>query len=174
AYFTQQVFKDAAFPAPDPAFVQIARDHLQMHGLDPKQGSVLPDTGFTLPPLQGSNLDEHFHCIGLRSAQPWISLARDLSSSELPPKPEHFDIQSGWTKYYYRPDGSSYSEHVDYPHHGGKPEEMLVFDVETMPPYHPYAIMACAASKNAWYSWISPWLLGETEEAQHLIPLGEP
>ncbi|KAF9234751.1 DNA polymerase family A-domain-containing protein [Melanogaster broomeanus] len=170
----QQVFKNAAFPASDPAFVQIARDHLQMHGLDPKQGSVLPDTGFTLPPLQGSNLDEHFHCIGVRSAQPWISLAKDLSTSELPPKPEHFDIQSGWTKYYYRPDGSSYSEHVDYPHHGGKAEEMLVFDVETMPPYHPYAIMACAASKNAWYSWISPWLLGETEETQHLIPLGGP
>ncbi|KAF9244922.1 hypothetical protein BU15DRAFT_85762 [Melanogaster broomeanus] len=151
----QQVFKNAPFLAPDPACVQIARDHLQMHGLDPKQGS-------------------HFHCIGLRSAQPWISLAKDLSSSELPPKPEHFDIQSGWTKYYYRPDGSSYSEHVDYPHHGGKAEEMLVFDVETMPPYHPYAVMACAASKNAWYSWISPWLLGETEETQHLIPLGEP
>ncbi|KIJ11720.1 hypothetical protein PAXINDRAFT_181805 [Paxillus involutus ATCC 200175] len=169
-----QIFKNTVFPAPEPAFVQISRDHLQMHGLDPKQGSVLPDTGFTLPRLQGSDLDEHFHCIGTRSAQPWLSLAKDLSTSQLPPKPEHFDIQSGWTKYHYLPDGSSYSEHVNYPHHNGKAEEMLVFDVETMPPYHPYAIMACAASRNAWYSWISPWLLGETEETQHLIPLGEP
>ncbi|KAF9232296.1 hypothetical protein BU15DRAFT_67580 [Melanogaster broomeanus] len=147
----QQVFKDAAFPAPNPAFVQLAWDHfkLQMHGLDPKQGSVLPDTGFTLPPLQDSNLDEHFHS---------LDIAKDLSSTALPPKPEHFDIH----------------EHVDYPHPGGKAEEMLVFDVETMPPYHPYAITACAAAKNAWYSWISPWLLGETEETQHLIALGEP
>ncbi|KAF9218678.1 hypothetical protein BS17DRAFT_741842 [Gyrodon lividus] len=170
-----QIFKNVVFPTPEPAFVQISRDHLQMHGLDPKQGSVLPDTGFTLPPLQGSDLDEHFHCIGTRSAQPWLSLAKDCSSSELPPKPEHFDIQSGWTKYYHRPDGSSYSKHVDYPHYDdGKAEEMLVFDVETMPPYHSYPVMACAASKNAWYSWISPWLLGETEETQHLIPLGEP
>ena len=51
---------------------------------------------------------------------------------------------------------------------------MLVFDVETMPEYSPYAIMACAASKNAWYAWISPWLLGQTLETQHLIPFGDP
>lgn len=51
---------------------------------------------------------------------------------------------------------------------------MLTFDVETMPPFHPYAIMACAASGNAWYAWISPWLLGETEDPQQLIPLGDP
>ncbi|KAG8817509.1 DNA-directed DNA polymerase gamma mip1 [Serendipita sp. 400] len=51
---------------------------------------------------------------------------------------------------------------------------MLVFDVETMPPYHQYAVMACAASPTAWYCWISPWLLGESEEAKHLISLGPP
>ncbi|KAH7887225.1 DNA polymerase family A-domain-containing protein [Phlebopus sp. FC_14] len=169
-----QIFGDTSFPTPDPAFVQIAQEHLKMHGLDPKQGSELPDIWFTLPPLQGSNLDEHFHRIGMRSAQPWLSLAKDLAGSDLPPKPDYWDIQSGWTKYHFRPDGSSYSEHVGYPEHGGRPEEMLVFDVETMPSYHPYAIMACAASKNAWYSWISPWLLGETQETQHLVPLGDP
>lgn len=43
-----------------------------------------------------------------------------------------------------------------------------------MPGYHPYAIMACAASKHAWYSWISPWLLEEAEDPQQLIPLGNP
>ena len=145
-----------------------------MHGLDPKQGSVLPDIGFTIPPLQGLNIDQHFHIIGSQSAQPWLDIARDFASSELPPKPDHWDIQSGWTKYHFFPDGSSYSEHVEFPQHEGNPEEILTFDVETMPPYHPYAIMACAASKNAWYSWISPWLLGESVEPQHLIPLGDP
>ena len=145
-----------------------------MHGLDPKQGSVLPDTGFTIPPLQGSTIDEHFHRIGVQAAQPWLNIARDFASGELPPKPDHWDIQSGWTKYHHLPDGSSYSEHVDFPQHEGHAEEMLTFDVETMPPYHPHAIMACAASKNAWYSWISPWLLGESVEPQHLIPLGDP
>jgi DNA polymerase gamma 1 len=54
------------------------------------------------------------------------------------------------------------------------PEEMLTFDVETMPSYHPYAIMACAASKNAWYAWISPWFLNESEDPEQMIPLGDP
>lgn len=34
--------------------------------------------------------------------------------------------------------------------------------------------MACAASKDAWYAWISPWLLGESEDPEHLIPFGNP
>lgn len=169
-----QIFKHSAFPPPEPAFVQIARDHLHMHGLDPKQGSVLPDTGLTLPPLQGADIDEHFYRIGQRCSQPWLSFAKQLAQDALPPKPEYFDVQSGWTKYHYLPDDSSYSEHVAYPEHDGQPEQMLVFDVETMPPYHPYAVLACAASKHAWYCWISPWLLGETEEVQQLIPFGDP
>jgi DNA polymerase gamma 1 len=51
---------------------------------------------------------------------------------------------------------------------------MLTFDVETMPKYHPYPVMACAASSNAWYAWISPWILGESNDPQHFIPLGSP
>ncbi|KAF5386610.1 hypothetical protein D9615_001930 [Tricholomella constricta] len=168
-----QIFRNVSFPTPHSSFVNIAREHLEMHGLDPTQGSVLPDTGFTLPQLQGSNLLEHFHRIGSHAAEPWLGLAKAFASSELPPKPDDWELQSGWTKYYYHPDGSSYSEHVPYPMHNGKPEEMLTFDVETMPNYHPYAIMACAASPNGWYSWISPWLLRESSDPQHLIPLGE-
>ncbi|KAF8447596.1 hypothetical protein L210DRAFT_1061404 [Boletus edulis BED1] len=41
----------------------------------------------------------------------------------------------GWTKYYYLPDGSGYSENDMYPEHDtGQPEQMLMFDVETVPP----------------------------------------
>ncbi|KAI0078596.1 gamma DNA-directed DNA polymerase [Panus rudis PR-1116 ss-1] len=169
----EQIFRNVSFPTPDKRFTQIAKEHLQMHGLDPAQGSVLPDTGFTLPPIQGRNLDEHFYRIGASAAQPWLGLAQDFASVKLPPTPDSWHLQSGWTKYYYLPDGSSYCEPVEYPQHDGKREDMLVFDVETMPMYHPYAIMACAASKNAWYSWISPWLLKESENPQHLIPLGD-
>lgn len=154
--------------------MRIAQDHLRMHGLDPSQGSVLPDTSFTLPPMQGSTLDEHFHRIGINAAQPWLALAKEFSETELPPKPEHWHIQGGWTKYHYLPDGSSYSTHVEYPEHNGQPETMLAFDVETMPEYSPYAVMACAVSKNSWYSWISPWLLGESDDTCHLIPIGDP
>jgi DNA polymerase gamma 1 len=107
-------------------------------------------------------------------AEPWLSLAKTYISANIPPKPDCWHIQSGWTKYYYAPDGSSYSEHVEALCHDGKPETMLTFDVETMPNYHPYPIMACAASQNAWYAWISPWLLGESTDPQHFIPLGNP
>jgi DNA polymerase gamma 1 len=170
-----QLFKNVSCPPPDPSFVRIACEHLEMHGIDRTKGSVLPDTSFVLPPLRGSNLSEHFHSIGSSAASPWLDLAKDFASSVLPPRPDDFETRSsGWTKYYYHSDGSSYWKHVPYPEHDGKPEEMLTFDVETMPPYHPHAIMACAASKTAWYSWISPWLLGESSEMQHLIPLGDP
>ncbi|KZP11685.1 hypothetical protein FIBSPDRAFT_937391 [Athelia psychrophila] len=91
-----QLFADASFPAPNPAFTHIAREHLKMHGLDLVHGSVLPDTSFTLPPLQGRNLDEHFHAIGASGAEPYLSLASDFVATQLPPRPEDWAVQSGW------------------------------------------------------------------------------
>ncbi|KAI0698631.1 DNA polymerase family A-domain-containing protein [Cytidiella melzeri] len=170
----EQIFRNVSFPPPDKAYVQIAREHLAMHGLNPSQGSVLPDTGFTLPPLQGKTLHEHFHNIGTETAQPWLSLAKEFATADLPPRPDHWNVQSGWTKYLHSTDGSGYWIPVEYPQHDSLAEDMLVFDVETLPAESPFAIMACAASKNAWYSWVSPWLLGETTDYQQLIPLGPP
>ena len=170
----RQIFKKVSFPPPAPRFVRIAQEHLEMHGLNPKSGSVLPNIAFTLPPLQGCTIDEHFHRIGVRAALPWSGLAVGLVSAQLPPVPDQWEIQAGWTKYHHRPDGSSFSEHVESPCHDGKPESMLVFDVETMPEYHPYAVLACAASRNGWYSWISPWLLDQRADPRQLIPLGDP
>ncbi len=73
--------------------------------------------------------------------------------------------QSGWTK--YNEDGSH--EAVEAPQ-----EEMLTFDTEVMWKESSFAVMACAASKTAWYAWLSPWLMGESESDRHLIPLGNP
>ncbi|KAJ7180477.1 DNA polymerase family A-domain-containing protein [Mycena filopes] len=105
-------------------------------------------------------------------------LPAHLLPSRSPPFPDGTEWnvhQTGWTKYYYMADGSSYSEAVDYPRKDdGSPEDLLTFDVETLPKYHPYAVMACAASPSAWYAWISPWLLNESEDPVQLIPLGEP
>ena len=111
----EQIFRNVSFPAPDKAFVQISKEHLEMHDLDPSQGSVLPDTGFTLPPLQGSTLDEHFYRIGSSAAEPWLSHAKHFTTAQLPPAPEVWHIQSGWTKYMYHADGSSYHFPVEYP-----------------------------------------------------------
>ncbi|KAG8916545.1 DNA-directed DNA polymerase gamma mip1 [Tulasnella sp. 417] len=164
-----QVFKNTSFPPPDASFVQISRDHLTQHGLDTAQASELTPIAFNLPPLHGNNLDHHFHRIGAATAEPHLSLAKafgELSQNTLPSLPESWVHQSGWTKYY--PDGSF--EAVESP---GE-ESMLCFDVETLPNYHNYAIMACAVSPNAWYTWLSPWLLGETEDPAQLIPIGDP
>lgn len=170
----KQVFKNCAFPSPPTAFTNIALEHLATHGLEPAQSSTLPSTEFILPPLQGSNLLEHFHRIGSSSSEPYFSLATEFASRELPPRPENWDLSPGWTKYIYEPDGSSYTEPVPYPMHDGQPETLLAFDIETMPKYHKFGIMACAASPNAWYSWISPWILDPTQSPEHLIPLGAP
>ncbi|KAJ7760357.1 DNA polymerase family A-domain-containing protein [Mycena metata] len=173
-----QIFNNVSFPTPDKAYINIALQHLEQHGLDPSQGSTLPDTSFTLPPLQGNNLLEHFYRIGSSLSQPYLRLAREFAAESLPPIPDgtEWNIhQSGWTKYYYMPDGSSYSEAVDYPRKDdGSPEDLLTFDVETLPKYHPNAVMACAASPSAWYAWVSPWLLNESEDPVQLIPLGDP
>jgi len=134
------------------SIVRIPQEHLVMHDLDPKQGSFFSDIGFTLPPFLGSNIHERFHRIGSQPAQPWLNIAKDFASSELPPKSDHWDIRSGWTRYYFLADGSSYSKHVDFPQREGNVEEVLTFDVEAMPAYHPYAIMACTTLKKTWYT----------------------
>ncbi|KAL5490571.1 MIP1 [Sanghuangporus weigelae] len=163
-----QIFKGVTFPPPDKRYINLAREHLESHDLDPTQGSVLPNTSFTLPSLQGNSIDEHFHRIGEAAARPWLDLAKRFANVQTPPRPDFWHIHSGWTKYHHRDDGSSFYEPVSAPD-----EEMLSFDVETMPSLHHYAVMACAVSATHWYSWISPWLLGETTDPQQLIPLGD-
>ena len=61
------------------------------------------------------------------------------------------------------------AEAIDMPQ-----EKMLTFDTEVMWKESSFAVMACAASPTAWYAWLSPWLLGESESDQHLVPLGDP
>ncbi|KAG7088397.1 hypothetical protein E1B28_012395 [Marasmius oreades] len=169
----QQIFKNCSFPSPAKEFVNISLEHLSLHGLDPSQSSTLPPTEFTLPPLQGDNLSQHFHRIGLAASEPYLALAEQFSETEIPPIPENWELQAGWTKYYHRTDGSDYSEHVPYPIHDDKPEQILTFDVETMPKYHSYPIIACAATANAWYVWLSPWILDPSSNSYaHLVPMG--
>lgn len=95
-------------------------------------------------------------------------MAREFALADLPPPPapDEWVQQSGWTKYYS--DGRP-PESVHAPE-----EECLVFDIEVLYKITPFSCMACAASPEAWYAWLSPWVLGETESDRHLIPLGDP
>lgn len=150
---------------PDPELVELSKDHLARHELLGRTQEETHPVAFDLPPLKGQTLDEHFHKLGMDAGEPYLTNAKKFAISELPPKPQKWVRRSGWTKYHA--DGST--ERVDAPN-----EDMLTFDTEVMWKETSFAAMACAASPTAWYAWLSPWLLGESESDKHLIPLGNP
>jgi DNA polymerase gamma 1 len=166
-YVRNQLFKRPP-KARDEKLVELARKHLETHELLGKTTEPAPQISFELPALQGETLDEHFYKLGREASEPYLTLAQKLAMPNtcLPERPTHFVTdQSGWIKYVQ---GEKDPQPVDAPE-----EEMLVFDVEVLYKESPFAVMACAASPTAWYSWISPWLLGD-ESDKHLVPLGNP
>ncbi|KAI8661584.1 DNA-directed DNA polymerase [Fusarium keratoplasticum] len=164
SYVFNQIFPNGTKPPP-PELVELSKDHLRRHDLLGKNTDKSDPIAFDLPPLQGDNLDHHFYKLGLDCAEPFLSNAKQFARANPPPKPRQWVRESGWTKYY--PDGRT--EKVDAPD-----ETMLCFDTEVMWKESPFAVMACASSPTAWYAWLSPWLLGETENDRQLIPLGDP
>ncbi|KAF6845443.1 DNA polymerase gamma [Colletotrichum musicola] len=160
----RQIFPDGNTPPP-PELVELCKEHLRRHELLGKNTDDSDAIGFDLPPLQGRTMDEHFYKLAVDSAEPYLSLSKQFAKSSTPPKPRKWVHRSGWTKYYR--DGRT--EAVDAPD-----ESMLCFDTEVMWKESSFAVMACASSPTAWYAWISPWLLGESESDRHLIPLGDP
>ena len=79
---------------------------------------------------------------------------------------ERWELLRGWT--HYSSDGSW--ESVDYP---AEEDKTMVFDVETLPfQGGVWPIMAVAAGKTGWYAWCSPWLTGDDDRPNHLIPFG--
>lgn len=143
----------------------LSKQHLSQHDLLGKSQEAAEPVAFELPDLQGQSLDEHFFKLGMDSSEPYLSLAKSYITTTSPSMPRKWMKRSGWTK--YNSDGTS--EPVDAPD-----ESILTFDTEVMYKEHSFAVMACAVSPTAWYGWISPWLLGETENHMQLVPLGDP
>ncbi|KAL7929996.1 DNA polymerase family A domain-containing protein [Trichoderma chlorosporum] len=160
-----QIFPGGSEPPPE-ELVKLSRDHLTRHDLYGKNTDTSEPIAFDLPELKGKTLDEHFHRLGIDCAEPYLRLAKEFACANVPLKPKQWVRQSGWTKYYS--DGTP-PKSVEAPD-----EEMLCFDTEVMWHNHQFAVMACAVSPTAWYSWLSPWLLGETENERQLIPMGDP
>ena len=144
--------------------MELSRNHLRQHDLLGKNQGNSPPITLDLPRLHGKSLDEHFYRLGKHASEPYYSQAVQYARISLPQPPKHWIKRSGWTKYHQ--DGSE--EAVDAPN-----EDMLTFDTEVMWKESSFAVMACAASATAWYAWLSPWLLGESESDQHLVPLGD-
>ena len=151
--------------SPPQYLIDLSKDHLSRHQLLGKNQEHAPPIAFDLPALHGSSLDEHFYKLGKDASEPYYSQALDYARADLPRAPKTWVKQSGWTK--YNEDGSHVA--VEAPQ-----EEMLTFDTEVMWKESSFAVMACASSKTAWYAWLSPWLLGESESDRHLVPLGNP
>ncbi|KAI9667341.1 MAG: DNA-directed DNA polymerase gamma mip1 [Bathelium mastoideum] len=157
-----QLFPGTSTQTP-PELVALAKDHLSRHELLGKGNDTSSPVVLDLPALQGHSLDEHFYKLGMDAAEPYLTLCKTYARANAPPRPRKWVARSGWTKYYA--DGTS--EQVDVPR-----ESMLTFDTEVMWRETSFPAMACALSPTAWYAWISPWLLGESESDRHLIPLG--
>ncbi|KAI4138470.1 MAG: hypothetical protein L6R39_006775 [Caloplaca ligustica] len=157
------------FPGPPTVppqnLVDLSRNHLERHQLLGKNQEHANPIAFDLPSLHGQSLDEHFYKLGRDASEPWFSQAHAYVRCDLPRPPRKWVKRSGWTK--YNQDGTD--EAVDAPQ-----EQMLTFDTEVMWKESSYAVMACAASPAAWYAWLSPWLLNESQTDKHLVPLGDP
>ncbi|GAA5911253.1 DNA-directed DNA polymerase gamma MIP1 [Sporobolomyces salmoneus] len=161
---------------PTPQAIEISRSHLQSHGLLPTSEcpskplkKLEPAIDFKLPRLQGPTISHHFHSIGSNVAEPYLSLARSFLEEKIPPRPEidRWELSSGWS--HYHSDGSW--EPVDYPPQ--EEDKTMVFDVETLPfRGGVWPVMAVAVGRTGWYGWVSPWLTGEDDEPNHLIPFG--
>ncbi|KAL5612861.1 hypothetical protein BROUX41_004057 [Berkeleyomyces rouxiae] len=151
--------------------VELAKLHLTKHNLLGKNTDRAGPIAFEIPDLVGESktLDEHFTRLGLDCAEPYLSKAKEFSLAALPRKPSKWAQIGGWVKYTRDEDGREVHEVVDAPD-----EDCLCFDTEVLWKESPYAIMACAMSPTHWYSWLSPWLLGESDSPKHLVPLGDP
>jgi DNA polymerase gamma 1 len=147
----------------DAQLVSLSRIHLETHDLLGKQSEISPSIDFQLPSLKGKTLDEHFYMIGKDAAEPYLSMATKFAKINLPEAPKKWFRRSGWTK--YTKDGQATA--VDFPD-----EDCIVFDCETMYKESSFPVMASAASPEAWYGWVSPWLISESKSSRHLVPFG--
>ncbi|KAI8647723.1 DNA polymerase family A-domain-containing protein [Parasitella parasitica] len=139
-----------------------AQEHLTLQNIWGKKNEINSPIDVQLPKLLGANLEEHFIRIGLEQASSYLDQCEQLTRINLPDMPKEWKKVSGWTRY---KDGKSHA--VDHPL-----ESALVFDVEVLMSEGNYPTIAVVASEEAWYSWTSPYLLGEAKDKEQLIPFG--
>ncbi|KAL9102107.1 MAG: hypothetical protein Q9163_002711 [Psora crenata] len=164
SHVQSQIFCRPSSPPPQ-HLIELSKEHLGRHQLLGHNQEDSPPIAFDLPGLHGSTLDEHFYKLGKHASEPYYTQALEFARADLPSPPRKWVRQSGWTKY---------SQNGTYEAVEAPQEEMLTFDTEVMWKESSFAVMACAASTTAWYAWLSPWLLGESENDRHLVPLGSP
>lgn len=158
----QQIFPGKPLPPPCERVVCLSKEHLSRHALAQASSDPIESPTFQLPPLQGETIDQHFANLGVDRSEPYLSTAKAFSLVSLPAVPTNWSRLPGWT--IYHSDGSF--EAIEHPPEN---EQVLVFDVETLPARTQCGVMATAVSHSSWYSWLSPWLVGKTDQPDQLI-----
>lgn len=121
--------------------VERSTGHLQKHELWGKETSLLPNVEMKLPQMYGKNIDEHFRILAQKQSLPYLEAAIKLQQAELPPMPQEWRWEVGWTR--YGPSGES--QRVDFPE-----ESALVFDVEVCMSEGQCPTLAVAVSPTNW------------------------
>uniref|UniRef100_A0A4W6EBV9 DNA polymerase subunit gamma-1 n=1 Tax=Lates calcarifer TaxID=8187 RepID=A0A4W6EBV9_LATCA len=144
--------------------VERSINHLQKQKLWGKETSLLPDVELKLPKMYGKNIDEHFRTLARIQSLPYLEAATKLHLAELPPMPQEWKWEVGWTR--YGPNGES--QKVDFPE-----ESALVFDVEVCMSEGQCPTLAVAVSPTNWYSWCSKRLIEERYSWSNQLTLAD-
>ncbi|MEQ2167124.1 hypothetical protein GOODEAATRI_000913 [Goodea atripinnis] len=136
----EQIFRGVE-PEYSEEAVERSVKHLQNHSLWGKETSLLPDVELKLPRMYGKNIDEHFRILAEKQSLPYLEAATKLQRADLPPMPQEWSWEIGWTR--YGPAGES--EKVDFPD-----ESALVFDVEVCTTEGQCPTLAVALSPTNW------------------------
>ncbi|XP_068622933.1 DNA polymerase subunit gamma-1, mitochondrial [Battus philenor] len=140
-----QIFKKSP-KVIDPHIIKKCQENLVKHGINYKEYDYLPDVELQLPKLEGNDIEEHFNNIGEQQSAPYRKLLKKLAVSKLPPLPKKWSRKEGWSKY----SGTGPPVSVPFP-----PDDALIFDVEVLMSAGKRPTLACAASSEAWYGWVS-------------------
>ncbi|XP_078113591.1 DNA polymerase subunit gamma-1 isoform X1 [Sander vitreus] len=138
--------------------------HLQKHQLWGKETSLLPEVELKLPKMYGKNIDEHFRILAQKQSLPYLEAATKLQLAELPPMPQEWNWEVGWTRYGLNGE----SQKVDFPE-----ESALVFDVEVCITEGQCPTLAVAVSPTNWYSWCSKRLIEERYSWSNQLTLAD-
>lgn len=156
--------RDKLFPSStEPSNITIKRAKERLAYFDLKDAVIDPieEVNLELPDFEGNNIQEHFEKISKSLCEPWLSLAKQLAESEIPPMPEFWLQNVGWTRY----EEGKTPESVPHPL-----EPVTVFDCEVSVRTGYYPVMACAVSNCAWYFWVGSLLFRGSNTS--LIPYG--
>lgn len=92
--------------SPAPSDAKACAAHLSSKGLTGFQPEILPVPELLIPPLEGSNVEEHFRSIAEKQIKPYADGLEALLAGDVPPFPKQWVYESGnFSSEFYNPYG---------------------------------------------------------------------